>query len=130
MYYSAIGILAAIILAIENKDIFLKRNRISRVPAGRAYRHFLFAVMVYYLTDIVWGWFEAEKWAALLFADTTVYFIAMAAGVLCWTRAAVIYLGERGRFSRLLLYAGRIFASGVTLCALLNCFMPVLFIVD
>ena len=62
MYYSAIGILAALVLAIENKDILLNRNRISRTPAGQAYRLFLFAVLVYYLTDIVWGWFEAEKW--------------------------------------------------------------------
>lgn len=130
MYYSAIGILAALILLFEHKDFLLKRNRISRTPASKAYRQFLFAVFIYYLTDIVWGWFEAEKWAFLLFADTTVYFIAMAAGVLCWTRSAVIYLGEQGRFSRFILYAGRIFAVAVTVFSVANCFTPLLFTVD
>ena len=130
MYYSAIGILAFLILLFEHKDFLLKRNRISRTPAGKAYRQFLFAVLIYYLTDIVWGWFEAEKWASLLFADTTVYFIAMAAGVLCWTRSSVIYLGERGRFSRFILYAGRIFAGAVTVISVANCFTPLLFTVD
>ena len=130
MYYSAIGILAVLVLVFENKDILLKRNRISRTPAGLAYRQFLFAVLVYYLTDIVWGWFEAEKWSRLLFADTTVYFIAMAAGVLCWTRAAVIYLREREFFSRFILYAGRVFAGVMVLLSVVNCFTPVLFTVD
>ena len=130
MYYSAIGILAALILLIEHKDFLLKRNRISRTPAGKAYRKFLFAVLVYYLTDIMWGWFESEKWVSLLFADTTIYFIAMAAGVLCWTHSAVIYLGERGRFSRFVLYAGRIFAVAVTVISVANCFTPLLFTVD
>ncbi len=130
MYYSAIGILAALVLAIENKDILLKRSRISRTPAGQAYRLFLFAVLVYYLTDIVWGWFEAEKWTFPLFADTTVYFVAMAAGVLCWTRATVIYLREKGGFSRFLLYAGRVFTAGMTVLSAANCFTPLLFTVD
>ena len=130
MYYSAIGILAVLVLLTENKDILLKRNRISRLPAGRAYRQFLFAVLIYYFTDIVWGWFEAEKWAGLLFADTAVYFIAMAAGVLYWTRTAVIYLGEHGRFSRFILYAGRIFAGTMAVLSVVNCFTPVLFTVD
>ena len=44
MYYSAIGILAFLILLFEHKDFLLKRNRISRTPAGKAYRQFLFAV--------------------------------------------------------------------------------------
>ena len=130
MYYSAVGILAVLTLLIENKDILLKQNRISLTPAGQAYRQFLFVVLFYYLTDIVWGWFEAEKWAVLLFADTSVYFIAMAAGVLCWTRSAVIYLPERGRFSLFLMYAGRIFAGVTAALSVVNCFTPVLFTVD
>ena len=130
MYYSAIGILAALILLIEHKDFLLKRNRISRTSAGKSYRQFLFAVLVYYLTDIVWGWFESEKWAIPLFADTTVYFIATAVGVLCWTRTAVIYLEEDNRFSRFILYAGRFFTGAVAVISVANCFTPLMFTVD
>ena len=54
----------------------------------------------------------------------------MAAGVLFWTRSAVIYLSEHGRFSRFLLYAGRVFAAAMVLLSVINCFTPVLFSVD
>ncbi len=130
MYYSAIGVLAVLVLLFENKDLLLNRIGGFDLPAWRMYRRFLIAVLIYYLTDIAWGWFEAEKWASLLFADTTVYFIAMAAGVFLWTHTAVVYLGVKDRFSQLLMHAGRIFAVVVTILSILNCFMPVLFTVD
>ena len=130
MYYSAIGVLAVLVLLFENKDLLLNRIGGFDLPAWRMYRRFLIAVLIYYLTDIVWGWFEAEKWARLLFADTTVYFIAMAAGIFLWTHTAVVYLGVKDRFSQLLMHAGRIFAVVVTTLSILNCFMPVLFTVD
>ena len=54
----------------------------------------------------------------------------MAAGVGCWPRSAVSELGERGRVSRFILYAGRIFAGAVTVISVANCFTPLLFTVD
>ena len=82
MYYSAIGLLAIIVLLIVNHDILLNRGDAFRAPAWKVYRRFLFAVLVYYITDVLWGILEDRKLAALLFADTTVYFAAMAAAVL------------------------------------------------
>lgn len=38
MYYSAIGILATMVLVIENLDIILNRNRSFSLPAWNAYR--------------------------------------------------------------------------------------------
>jgi hypothetical protein len=130
MYYSAIGILAILILLIENMDILLNRNTMLAHPAWRIYRSFLFTVLAYYVTDALWGALEAKKLSAALFADTTVYFIAMAAGILCWTRYTVTYLEGKNIFARLLLYAGRGLAVLITLLSVANIFAPILFTVD
>lgn len=94
MYYSAIGLLAILILLIENRDIVLKRNDTFPQPVWQVYRQFLFAVLAYYTTDCLWGVLETLKFAKLLFADTSVYYIAMALGVFYWTQYTVTYLEE------------------------------------
>ena len=83
MYYSAIGVLAILILFIVNWDI-LHDSRIYDKPAWNVYRRFLFAVLVYYVTDILWGIIDSKKLSTALFIDTTIYFIAMAVGIALW----------------------------------------------
>jgi len=130
-YYSTIGILALLILLIENQDILLNLNESFSVRAWKVYRKYLFVIIVYYLTDITWGILESYKLSALLFADTTIYFVAMAAGVMYWTKYTVTYLEEeRYLFGRFLLHSGRIFALCVTILSAVNLFTPVLFTVD
>ena len=130
MYYSAIGLLAVLILLIENQDVIRNLEGAFEKPAWKVYRRFLFAVLAYYVTDILWGVIESAKLAALLFADTTVYFIAMAAGVLFWTQYTVVYLDEKNAFGHFLLTAGRIIPGAITLLSLVNIFRPILFTVD
>ncbi len=130
MYYSAIGLLAVIILLIQNHDILLDRSHAARASAWQVYRRFLFAVLVYYITDILWGILEDHKLALPLFTDTTVYFGAMAAGVLFWAQYTVTYLEDESSFGRVLVYAGRLIAGLITLAAAANIFAPVLFTVD
>ena len=130
MYYSAIGLLAIIVLLIVNHDILLNRGNAFQAKAWKVYRRFLFAVLVYYITDILWGILEDRKLALMLFADTTVYFAAMAAGVLFWAQYTVTYLEDETSFGRLLVYAGRLVAGLITVAAAANIFVPVLFTVD
>ena len=130
MYYSAIGLLAVIVLLLVNHDILLNRGKAFQAPAWKVYRRFLYAVLVYYITDILWGILEDRKLALLLFADTTVYFIAMAAGVLFWAQYMIAYLEDQSRYGRWLVYAGRVIAGLITLAAAVNIFAPVLFTVD
>jgi len=129
MYYSMVGSLAILILLIENTDVLTVR--ISRVdtPAGKTYRWFLYAVLFYYITDVLWGVIESRKIAGLLFADTTLYFIAMAAGVLLWTKFVVLYLRDESMSGKILVYGGRAVAAGTTALTLINIFMPVMFVV-
>lgn len=130
MYYSAIGILALLILVIENLDILLGLDEGFDKPAWKVYRKFLFSILIYYITDIIWGILEALKLPVLLFADTSIYFIAMALGILLWTKYVVTYFDEKDAFGNFLVYAGRILAGCVTVISLANIFFPILFVVD
>ena len=130
MYYSAIGVLAVLVLLIENQDVLFVRTDGFDAPAWKTYRRFLVAILVYYATDILWGILESQKLGQLLFLDTSVYFVAMAVGVLCLTRFVVEYLGEDNGFGRFLLYAGRVFCAAVVVIVAVNFFTPVLFAVD
>ena len=130
MYYSAIGLLAVLILLIENQDVILNQEGAFEKPAWRVYRRFLFAVLTYYILDIFWGVIESMKLPNLLFANTTFYFIAMAVGVLFWVEYTVVYLDEESGFGKSLVLAGRVLAGFITVFAVVNIFTPVLFTVD
>ena len=130
MYYATIGALAILILLIENNDILFRRSKAMRQPVWTDYRRFLVSVLVYYITDVLWGIIESRKLAVMLYLDTTLYFLAMACGVLFWTQFVVSYLGEKNRYGRFLLYAGRIFVGTEMALICLNLFTPILFSVD
>ena len=130
MYYSTIGLLAVIVLVIVNWDILFGYKVSYDKPAWNVYRRFLFAVLVYYITDILWGILESMKLAKLLFADTTIYFIAMSIGIFFWSKYTVVYLDENNRFGRFFIFVGRIIAGTITILVLINIFIPVFFTVD
>ena len=129
-YYALVGLLAAMILIIVNYDILFHRSDNQAIPAIGIYRKFLCAVMAYYVTDILWGLLDSLHLVGLLFLDTIIYYIAMAAGVLWWTQYVVAYLAEDNAYSRFLSHAGRIFFAAVTAAAVVNFFTPVLFWFD
>ena len=130
MYYSTIGILAVIILFIVNWDILKGFNVTYDKPAWNVYRRFLYAVLIYYLTDIFWGILESRKLVTSLFIDTTIYFVAMAVGISFWAEYTVAYLDEKTKFGKFLIYAGRTIAITITVMVIVNIFTPVLFTVD
>ena len=130
MYYSAIGILAALVLLVENQDILFTRRDGFGTPAWKSYRGFLIAVLVYYASDIVWGILESQKLSGPLFLDTSIYFASIAVSVLFWTQFAVRYLDDKGGFGGFLLYAGRVFCGAVLVLVVINAFAPILFSVD
>lgn len=130
MYYSTIGVLAALVLFIENRRILLKRNPAFLTPVWLVYRRFLISVLCYYATDVLWGVLESLKLPVLLFADTTAYFIAMAAVILSWSQFVAMYLGERNLFERLILFIGHSIFLLIIVLSVINIFTPVLFTVD
>ncbi|MBQ6381333.1 MAG: diguanylate cyclase [Clostridia bacterium] len=131
MYYSAIAILALLVLVIQNQDVMLNRNGAFQRPAWTLYRRFLLGISVYYITDILWGVLEHYKLAVPLFIDTSVYFVAMAGSIFAWAHYIVCYLGEEeNTFGRILVLFGRVFAVLVSALVVANIFVPLLFTVD
>ncbi|MCR5685999.1 MAG: response regulator [Lachnospiraceae bacterium] len=129
-WYALTGLLAIAVLIIENYDIiFYKRDK-QGFPQIQIYRRFLFAVLAYYITDMMWGILDSQHLIGLLFADTVIYYVAMAVGVLFWTKYVVAYLAEDNAFSRFLTYAGRLLFAAVVAVTVINCFTPVLFWFD
>ena len=53
MYYSAIGLLAIAVLLLENQDVMRNEKGAFEKPVWKMYRSFLFAVLVYYITDVL-----------------------------------------------------------------------------
>ncbi len=130
MWYAMSGVVALLILLFENTDILINRRKDFSTPAWCGYRRFLYSVLIFYVTDIFWGFWEARKIPYMLFADTTVYFIAVAFSVVFWTHVVVIYLEEQTALGRFLLYAGRIMGVIVAMLSVANIFYPLLFTVD
>lgn len=127
MYYASFGMLALILhLIINYEAITKKRDEITSVPLLR-YRHFLFAIMIYYVSDILWGFFEESRIVVLAYSDTVLYFISMALSVLVWTRYLVAYIGQNGSRSRALLYTGWTLFTLTVLTLIVNFFYPVIF---
>ena len=52
MYYSAIGMIAIVLHLIMNHE-FIKADK-NRDEISRAYRRFVFASLLYYITDALW----------------------------------------------------------------------------
>ena len=128
MTYSIIGILASVILLINNQDI-LRKGRVQ-TQVQRAYREFLMGVMAYYITDLLWGILDEHHLTAILYADTVVHFAAMATAVMLWTKYVIEYLKGETRFEKMLLLVGRLFLLFELIVILINFFYPVLFSFD
>ena len=126
-YYTSIVLLAAAILMIENHDILFEGDDGQNPSVRKKYKQFLCVVLTYYAVDALWGLFDSLHLAFWLYADTVIYFIALASGVFLWTRFVVAYLADENAFSRFLSRAGQIFFAAVLATTVLNFFTPILF---
>ena len=130
MTYSIIGILAGIMLLITNRDILWRHESGTLTRTQRSYRFFLFGVMCYYITDLLWGILYSKHMIAVLFADTSIHFASMVGAVMLWTQYVVSYLDTRNIFERILQVTGRIFFGLELLFIGVNFFYPILFSFD
>ena len=130
MTYSIIGILAAIILIIINRDVLWKQQMKKMTAIQRNYRMFLMGVLAYLITDMLWGILDSYHLITILYADTVVHFIAMAAAVMLWTRYVVSYLDEKTTFGKLLNYVGNCFVVFEIIIVTINLFHPIMFWFD
>ncbi|MBR5961132.1 MAG: GGDEF domain-containing protein [Clostridia bacterium] len=130
MTYSTTGLLALLVHLIINYDVIRNVHYRKGFPDADAYRGMILAVAMFYITDILWGVFYDAHLVTLTFADTVLYFIAMAATVFMWTRYVFLYLKLNGRFMQVLSVAGWMFLILVGLVLFLNIFAPLMFWFD
>ena len=127
MYYSSIGMLSLAVHLIINYRALNKPKQGKNLAARERYRSFLYAVTIYYMTDILWGYFYGNRWVIPTFIDTTIYFMSMVVSVLLWTRYVVSYLENEGWFGKILLYSGWSIFSYELIALIINLFIPVVF---
>ena len=130
MTYSIIGILATILLLIGNRDVLRKQNASEYSRTRVNYRRFLFSVLAYYITDMLWGILDEQRLTTLQFIDTTVYFVAMIVVVVLWARYVVSYLDRKNFFERWLLRTGQAIFWVFLVFIVVNFFYPVFFWFD
>jgi len=130
MYYASIGALSLILHIIINHDILFFRRSKDMSPAEICYRRFLYSVMLYYASDIMWGTLYELRLIPLVYADTVIYFAAMVLSVLFWTRFVVAYLGSSNTFGKVLIYAGWMIFIYEISNLVLNFFIPIMFFFD
>ena len=130
MTYSIIGILAAIILLIINRDVLWGSEDKPLSKTENNYRCFLWGIMAYLITDMLWGILDSHHLTTANFINTSIHFIAMAAAVMLWTRYVISYLEKKNLFSSILYYSGSVFLGLVILAVIVNIFRPVIFSFD
>ena len=128
--YSIIGILASILLVIINQDIIINQDRQTLTKTQRYYRWFLLGMLAYLITDLLWGVLYSNHLIVLLYADTSIHFIAMVGAVMLWTQYVVSYLDNGSAFERMLQIARRAFFALELVFVAVNFFKPVLFWFD
>ena len=127
MIYASVGMMALFVLLIINYDVLMNKTsgRISNL--NKSYRRFLFGIIFYYVTDILWGYFDEKKFSTMLYIDTVLYFMAMSLMVLLWTNYTTDYLEEKTRFGKAIKAAGQLFFAVSPVFLIINFFKPIMF---
>ena len=125
--FGGIGILALLAQLIINYDVLRKKTSGKVTLKNVSYRRFLFGTLFYYVTDILWGYFDEMKFVKMLYADTVLYFLAMGLLVMLWTSCTTDYLDEKDLFGKITKGAGQLFFALAPPMIVVNFFTPVLF---
>ena len=127
MYYASIGMLSLAVLLIINFEALKASPQNDIHVAHTRYRHFLFAVMAYMVSDILWGFLYDQRWIIPTYADTVAFFVMMIVSVLLWTRFVTAYLENKGRFGKLLIGSGWLIVTFEIIALIINFFIPIFF---
>ena len=130
MSYSGTALLAFLVHIIINYHVITNTHYMHDQPAAKAYRELIVSMMAFYTFDALWGILYDAKILPLVFFDTTLYFVAMAATVFFWTRFVIRYLNEKNRFISFISAMGWVLTLFFAAVLILNLFVPVMFWFD
>ena len=130
MYYSSVAIIALVVHIIINNEALKKVEKTSENSVRLKFRNYLFALIVFYISDAIWGFFYEQRWIIPTYIDTCVFFLSMAFSVLLWTIAVVAFTGNKNMFGKILVCCGMFimaFQAGILVA---NIFQPIVFSFD
>ena len=130
MYYASIGIISLIILVIVNFEALRKVEHTEANVVRIMYRHFLFSLMLYFVSDAMWGFLYEQRWVIPTFIDTCMFFFSMVLSVLLWTRCVVAFTQYKGKLNKLLVGSGWVIFCFEVLVLIVNIFVPIVFKFD
>ena len=128
--YSVIGFIAIAVQLIINFNAMFRPETTNGRKAGRLYRALMISVLAYYITDALWGILAGLNWIPLLFADTTVYYIAMSLIIVCFYMYFVDYLGMTDWKGHFFNRFGQCFFALEIIFLIVNFFYPCFFWFD
>ena len=128
--YAVIPTLAIIIHIIINYSLLNPNREILNSNSIENYRRFLISVLCYYFVDGLWGIIAGLNNTTLLFWETSLYNIVMAATLYFESRYVVGYLNIDDWFGKFLNRASTVFLFVQTTVIAINCFTPIYFYFD
>ena len=113
---------------IVNADTLFRSHKKGPHAAVRGrFRAFLYSIMIFYISDIIWGALYESKIVVLAYADTVLFFVSMALTLLLWIRFINIYLNRFNTTSKIFHYiAWSIFTTDLIII-IINFFNPLMF---
>lgn len=129
-FYSCVaGIALVVHLIIHWRQLVDWRGVKSRQGALE-FRQFLVCLLCFFVSDVLWGVIAEWKWRRILYVDTLLFFLTMAASIYAWTRFIVAYLRLDGRLRAGLLWMGRGMLAFFIAALVVNRFTDSFFTVD
>lgn len=128
--YSVLGLIAIAVQLIINFKVMFKPEQNSIQKAASKYRWLMLTIFAYYITDALWGILAGMNWIPALFIDTTVYYVAMSAAIVCYYRYIVEYLEMKGWWGRIFNCIGIGFFILENIFLVVNFFYPCFFWFD
>ena len=130
MTYTGTALLAMVVELIVNYNV-IRNAYYQRDPrAAKSYRGLILSMMAFFIFDAFWGVLYEKQLLTLVFTDTVMYFIAMAATVFFTTQYVICYLGVQNAFTKVLKYTGWVFIGFMTVSLVLNFFIQAMFWFD
>ena len=127
MYYASVAVLALIVHVIINIEALRNVKKTSENMTRLKYRMYLFALMVFYVSDSLWGSFYEQRWVVATYIFTVMFFASMVLSVLFWTRAVVEFTGNKGLHGKILVGSGWTIFLFEIVVLIVNLFVPIVF---
>ncbi|MBR1797765.1 MAG: GGDEF domain-containing protein [Clostridiales bacterium] len=119
--------MSLIVMVIINIEALRKVEKTPENDAHFKYRQYLLALILFFVADILWGFFYERRWLIPTYVNTLMFFASMVLSVLCWTRGVVAFSGNKGKSGKILELSGWIIFLFEMVVLIVNLFVPIVF---